>query len=220
MSRNPVRGSARRPYRERAKKFLVVCEGQTEKAYFEYVGRALHGVVDIKQCGDSSPVAIVKLAARYARDDPVLGLGRDRYDEVWAVFDWDGRTDEVLEAKRIAAKSGVQCALSNPSFEVWLLWHWRDYMRIGCAQNDVLRELQAVWGQYHKGLQTDFAQLPRDGRVKACDRSENAVRAHENAGRRYPEDRPSSEVFELIGKIVAAYEASRSSPCPLDPRPT
>ena len=49
----------------------------------------------------------------------------DEGDMVWCVFDRDDNTNEMLaKAKQTAIREGYQIAFSNPSFEVWFLFHF------------------------------------------------------------------------------------------------
>jgi len=141
------------------------------------------------------------------------------------VFDWDGHTDEVRRAKQDAGRAGVKVALSNPSFEVWLLWHFIDFMKYGCSQHDVAAALNKVWASYTKGPTTDFSKLPDNsdaagtGIKYARQRSENARRyfcSHEESFR-YPDDRPSTDVDRLLVSIIQAWHAAHEpgAQCPL-----
>ena len=59
-----------------------------------------------------------KKAARRGR-----GVG---YDAVWAVFDTEraATNPRLHEARQKAAAKGIKLAISNPSFEYWLLLHF------------------------------------------------------------------------------------------------
>ncbi|SFJ76444.1 RloB-like protein [Streptomyces pini] len=50
--------------------------------------------------------------------------------EMWALFDRDAadnRDADIYEAFRVARAKGVQTALSHPSFELWLLLHFKPW---------------------------------------------------------------------------------------------
>jgi hypothetical protein len=195
-----------------------VCEGDTEKEYFHFLNQALRGSgITVKVTSDTSdPVAVVARAAQYVTGDPRRGIEAGAYDEVWAVFDWDRKTDRVREALELAAKRKVEVALSNPSFEVWLLWHFFDYRTPGCDQDAVKTTLEAYWSQYVKGRTVDFSQLPKGGRDDAINRAISVATEHERCGRHFPEDRPSSMVHRLVLAILAAWEnAHPGRTCPL-----
>jgi hypothetical protein len=136
-----------------------------------------------------------------AAGDPQRGFEPGAFDEYWAVFDWDGETEDVSQALKIAA-SGVRTALSNPAFEVWLLWHFREYMTSGCNQGDVVDALSHVWPEYRKGLGINFSHLPGGGTASAVSRAAKARQHHERSGVRFPDDRPSSELDALLKSVV------------------
>src|SRR5690606_41139889 len=47
------------------------------------------------------------------------------FDEVWCVFDVDEHP-RVNDACQMARDNNIQVAVSNPCFELWLLFHFRD----------------------------------------------------------------------------------------------
>jgi len=189
---------------------LVVCEGQTEKAYFDHLRQALRGAVVVKATRDkSSPQSVVDLAVKYRMGDAMRGTEADAYDEVWAAMDWDGRTDEVRQAMSLAARSGVKVALSNPCFEVWLLWHFTDFMATSADRSAVDERLSRLWPTYVKGKSADFAKLPADGHVRAIARACQAATEHDRAGRAFPDDLPSSGNGLLVQHIAEAAARSK-----------
>ncbi|RMI04597.1 RloB family protein [Cellulomonas triticagri] len=201
----PPRSTARgAPRREPGRRFLVVCEGQTEKAYFTYVQRVLREGVTVQAVVGkrSDAVAVVSQAAK-ARES------RADFDEVWAVVDHDGRTARVEEARALAAKRGVRLALSNPSFEVWLVWHLREFS-LSCDQKAVEAALSAACEQgYIKGTQADFA--PYAGRMgEALARARAQRERHARDGIQFPLDRPSTDVDVLMGGIVDSVTRRRA----------
>ena len=62
-----------------SKKFLIVCEGQTEEIYFSSFP-VLSATVKAKETGRTK-LALVKEAKKLAKQDD--------YDEIWCVFDMD-----------------------------------------------------------------------------------------------------------------------------------
>lgn len=160
-------------------------------------------------------------ARRYRLGDSRLGLASDAFDEVWAVFDWDEHADEVASARGAASDAGVLVALSNPCFEVWLLWHFTDYMRPGCFAVDVERALRSVWPQYEKGRRLDVARLAPERCSEASLRASTAAEVHESQGRRYPDNRPSSDVRVLVAHLINAWRdvTGASAICPIAPKP-
>jgi hypothetical protein len=72
------------------------------------------------------PKRVVAEAIRRKREDAARNLREDRYSQVWCVFDVD--THETLQAAVIEARrNSIRIAVSNPCFEIWLLWHFEDH---------------------------------------------------------------------------------------------
>lgn len=121
----PRSGDIRRVRRAKSerRRVLVLCEGMvTEVQYFQGLAQAvLKGHAD-------SPVLVVKGIGR----DPaavvsraIKELAEKAYDEIWAIVDVDEHA-RLSEAAALAAQRGVHLAISNPCFELWLLWHYED----------------------------------------------------------------------------------------------
>jgi len=104
------------------KTILIVCEGQTEKLYFE-----------------SFPVLGVKIKAIDLKGQAKLKLvestkeiienAKEGYNEVWCVFDMDVRRgeDEFADFDNAISKAilfGYKVAYSNDSFELWFYLHF------------------------------------------------------------------------------------------------
>ncbi|HKI38707.1 MAG TPA: RloB family protein [Gemmataceae bacterium] len=117
------RRSLHRPEEARV---LIVCEGrETEPNYFWGLQRDVRPRfnVEIKRGKGGSRLAIVQKAI----DELEKAANRgENFDEVWCVFDVEqaGQKDQVIQARTLAGQYGIQLALSNPSFEVWLLAHF------------------------------------------------------------------------------------------------
>jgi hypothetical protein len=147
-----------------------------------------------------TPMSLVERAvARHHREqrDERKGRGPVR-DEVWCVFDVDEH-HHIEEALLIAARNGINVAVSNPCFELWFIIHYEDQTAhiergpaqakasalIGCKK--VLSEsaLEDMASRYHEAVL----------RSKALDEK------HEGDGspRR---SNPSSEVWKLVDRIV------------------
>ena len=131
--RNRKRRPARRdPYKDSKPVILIVTEGEaTEPEYLDGFARATkNSRVRIKVVGGVGvPKTIVESAkelrieaeeeARGAKDDNLC------YDEVWCVFDFDDHPN-ILDAKQMARDNGIELAMSNPCFELWLWLHFAD----------------------------------------------------------------------------------------------
>lgn len=106
-----------RPRELRPGHVLIVTGGRcTEPAYFNGLALARGARVKVRQKTDS-PENLV----RYAK----CIFTKDEYDSVWCVVDVD---DFDIEAARVEAERlGVELAVSNPCFEIWLILHFTDH---------------------------------------------------------------------------------------------
>lgn len=118
------------PTRE-AKKVYIFCEGKREVRYFDYF------------TGISSNIDIIAMESQQGKSDPVklkeqaeehflkTSLNADYRDEVWFVIDTDrwNENDKITQLKAYCTqkktdKNSWEVTQSNPSFEVWLYYHF------------------------------------------------------------------------------------------------
>ncbi len=200
--------------RPQGKRFLVLVEGKvTETQYLQAVKRLVRRSDEITiECRNTEPIGMVKRAKE------IQGSLRkpDKYDEVWCVFDVEAKRDQQArhglakacdEADRTKGSDKIRPAISNPCFEIWLLWHETD-QNAPIYSTDVQRkciERNITCGKDGKHLR-DAAGLVRTGFADAKTRAQAAEQMHNRDGKTKPEDRnPSSGVFKLIDAIYAAF---------------
>jgi hypothetical protein len=109
---------------------LIVCEGKvTEPYYFDDLRVLVRSVIDLKLEPAGAPKKVVERAVELKREAERLARRsrdlNDRYDEVWCVFDVDEHP-LLAEAKQQALANGLDVAISNPCFELWVLLHFQD----------------------------------------------------------------------------------------------
>ncbi|MFB7911357.1 RloB family protein [Kitasatospora sp. NPDC056076] len=108
---------------------LIAAEGQkTEREYIKFLndkyGDRPGQKFFLRFCGSNRglrPSEVVK---------HVIDAASSGEDEKWALFDRDSadnRDEDIPAAMRLAAKEGVQVALSHPSIELWLLLHFQPF---------------------------------------------------------------------------------------------
>lgn len=126
--------------------FLIVCEGETEKAYFDalrsHYGLSRAEVVIAENDEGSAPISVVVCAENKARE-------AGGYDRIFCVFDRDEHESFARARDRIAALAKrkqrslpISEAVSIPCFEFWLLLHFEqtDAAFADCAA--VIRRLR------------------------------------------------------------------------------
>lgn len=107
---------------------LVICGGvETEPRYLRYVGDRLGASgVKIETVPDGRDLTSLVRMARDRREAErkqaaATNDARNTYDAVWVMADVDDYGAQVLGALQEAIRAGVEVALSNPCFELWLL---------------------------------------------------------------------------------------------------
>jgi len=131
--RDRVRRPGRRaPFRDPRPTILIVCEGErTEPEYLNGFWRACRNprVLIHIPAEHGTPKTLVDIAKAYkneTRDTAEQKADENiAYDQVWCVFDIDDHPN-VADAKQMARDNGIELAISNPCFELWLLVHFRD----------------------------------------------------------------------------------------------
>ncbi|MEV7964787.1 RloB family protein [Sphaerisporangium sp. NPDC088356] len=159
MSGRLSRGSSdlRRRLRTKQEKprILIVTEGiNTEPQYFKGLAKELRATgvevyrLRVEGIG-RDPERVVKKAVAIASEAPA----GDEYEHVWCVVDVDDH--ETLEKAISAAKhASIKVAISNPCFEVWLLWHFADHR--SHASQSILRRRLRDFGVHDKNLPENF----------------------------------------------------------------
>jgi hypothetical protein len=110
------------------KKILIVCEGEnTEPSYFRQFRLATATVHPVGEGYNTE--SLVERAILLSR--------KDKYDEVWCVFDKDDFSNQNFNASiENARKSNLKVAYSNQAFEYWLLLHFEDHQGGPLHRND------------------------------------------------------------------------------------
>lgn len=104
----------------------------TEPEYLRAFGRKVRNqLVEVEITGGHGvPKTLVEKATARKKqaEKEARRRGDDnlKYDEVWCVFDVDQHPN-LPEAKIQARDYGIRLAISNPSFELWLLLHFQDH---------------------------------------------------------------------------------------------
>lgn len=123
----------------------------------------------------------------------------DRVTQYWYVFDVEAptRNDRLHEAVQMARDNGINVAISNPCFELWLVRHYADHER--WIDNDDCGSLRRQHdGSQGKGLD-GAAYMPLRG--QAIQRAQRLAMLHASANRELPDDNPSSGLYRLLEAI-------------------
>ena len=177
---------------------MICCGEETERQYIDFVKKSLHlRSVTVKHRSDgSAPDRLVEVAARETTE----------FDQVWIVCDVDNYQAQITKAVAAAKVTGVHLAISNPCFEIWLIWHAESnhgQMTIKQSQQRA-SNLQLVDGKKNKDLR------PQSLKGKFIDAEQRACSAraeHARAQRVAPDNIPSSDVDLLIRAVLDAEGA-------------
>lgn len=206
MSRRDRRTGARPLKRKVAtrkprKTLVVFCEGErTEPEYLDALKRQPLvrdvAAVDLRVetgHGGSVPRTLVAMATD-ARNRAVEEEAE--IDEFWCVFDveWPTNHPGLIEAVQQARANGIQLAVSNPCFELWLILHFRDHTA-WLDNNQARRLRRELDGSTDKGLDAS-RYMPLT--TAATRRAARMDRRHLEDGTGFPQDNPSSGMPRLL----------------------
>ena len=110
-----------KPFREIKQRFFIICEGKTEKNYFDGFKLTSAKVKAIDKKGKNALTLLSE--ALIAKD-----LNKD-YDQYWIVFDRDEQTnsfDQIIEVFNKAKQNSLNIAFCNQCFELWYLLHFQN----------------------------------------------------------------------------------------------
>lgn len=117
--------------------FVIACEGtKTEPSYFapfNEIDRIKVRLLENK-ARKTAPSHILQRAKHYIAEE---GLNEEYGDSLWCVIDVDKWPTEVIKALGVFCLQTPNChiAVSNPCFEVWLLYHkLSDLTEIDCSK--------------------------------------------------------------------------------------
>lgn len=209
--RTPQRRSAHRPEKTR---ILIVCEGrETEPIYFRGLrdeeAVRQHFSLMIKKGKGGSCLAVVEEAIA----EQEKAAARDEgFDEVWCVFDVEqaAQREQVIEARTLAAKHGLQLALSNPSFECWLLAHFVRTKRSFANHHAVTEVLNKHWGRefgrdYEKNDKQLYTRLA--GRIRTAVDNARKVRTEDwGSSLDIVDCNSATDVYLLIERLLGPSE--------------
>ncbi len=149
-----------RPLGERRYKtmFILAVEGEkTEPRYFDIFNdeKTTLRVYCLEGKHESSPPQVMQRMIRYLKEKE---RSLKTADEAWLVVDKDQWTDEQLSSlHRWASQGKIQgpkrgFALSNPSFEYWILLHFEDGKSIDSSRQ-CTQQLKKYLPEYDKSIE-------------------------------------------------------------------
>jgi len=175
-------------------KVLILCSGLTEKKYFDHIKRKYNDAlvkitVEIEEHKRGNPIAIVDRAV----------AERDRYLEIWCVFDRDEFPDFDDAIKKADAYYNISCAFSNEAIEYWFLLHYENLTK-ALTRKQLNELLQRELGFPYKKDLNSIARLCRE--LDKCDLSKAEQRAQAGHERHI---RDSGELYSYWCSCTTVY---------------
>lgn len=186
----------------------VHTEGRvTEPKYLEQLARRHRDRIRIV-LGESGavPMTLVDQACRDVDDNRSRRREDPLYDEIWCVFDVDEHPN-VKGAIARARQKGVQLAISNPCFELWLILHLRD-QTAHIDRHDAQRLANQHGIIEGKEVRSEMFDQLEDRYEEARQRARMLDRKHDGDGSP-PGSNPSTGVWRLIESIRQAPARAR-----------
>ncbi|MDP5200938.1 RloB family protein [Flavobacterium sp. DG2-3] len=122
-------------------KVLILCEGLTEKNYFnafkEDLGLPKTIAVNIFQSNKVDCKGVVEEAIKKAK--------RDGFEEIFVVFDHDNQAKRD-EAFKLASDKNIKVVFSSICFELWYLFHYKNSTKAFASEAELERELKKCAG--------------------------------------------------------------------------
>jgi hypothetical protein len=120
-------------------------------------------------------------------------------DEFWCIFDveWPKNHPGLKEAIEQARQNGIQLAVSNPCFEIWLILHFQGHG--AWLDNDDARRLRrSLDGSSDKGLDpAKYMPFAADAARRAAELDKRHL--HNNTI--FPHNNPSSGMHDLLASV-------------------
>lgn len=120
-------------------------------------------------------------------------------DDCWCLFDveFPVQHERLKDARSLARDKGINLAISNPCFELWLILHFETHeahLDNTSAQRRC-RELGCHQGKHIDG------ELYMPALAAAVQRAEALDRRHHRNGTDFPDDNPSSGMHRFIRSL-------------------
>lgn len=125
--------------------------------------------------------------------------------QVWGVFDVDQHPG-IPEATAQARANGIELCISDPCFELWLVYHFRDY-EAPVDRHEIQRVLREYCSKYARtGKDFSLASCGKEPRYQFAAVQDAIVRADRSIRRRIEEGgqmNPSTQCGRLVGTLLS-----------------
>lgn len=190
--------------RKKRKRILILCEGVTEKNYFQAIKedpsykQALLAISPrVIKAKNPTPEQVVKEAKKLAK---AAEKEANPYDRIWLVFDHDNHAHRET-AFHDAIKAAFNVAFSAICFEMWYLLHFVKTKRAFPKGEALIKELKKHYPGYEKAKQNDFANLKENlpAALKNAKWLRNQAKKEEES---IPHHNPWTDVDVLVLELI------------------
>jgi hypothetical protein len=174
---------------------IIAAEGEvTEAQYFSLFEspRVQVKVLPTGEDGHSSPEYVLERLREYQSTYDLAGD-----DELWLMIDVDRwGSKKLAQITKEATEAGFGLAISNPCFEVWLLFHHVEHISETDKCRDIEAALRTVLGGSYNKSNLELAKFTP--RVEVA--TEHAVNNDKHPRRRWPHE-VGSHVYRVVQRI-------------------
>lgn len=201
------------------KHILIVCEGQTEKEYFNSFDVTSLNVI----CEDTKGRTKRQLVDFCSKKVAEYKNIKIRFDEIWCVFDMDIKRGESEfadfdNAITSAHSKGYKVAYSNDAFELWFYLHY-NYTDSQHLRTFYYEQLSVFWRYNYEKLGKGMKYCRENyDKLKTSDNSsqEQAIirarKLHEDKNDlTYSKQNPVTTVYLLVVELNKYLKGSRHS---------
>lgn len=183
-------------------RFLIACEGESEKLYFEALRDAMRNpsisVKIINEAHRSDPLQVVNKAKEVSA---IKNKKSTLFENIWVIIDADV-PNRFEKANESAIKLGIFVAYSNPCFELWLMLHYKNQSSF-ITSGQTFRLLREENSSYDKTNNKFFKNLAGDiEKVKTAIKNSKLLQSMHVQNGNLKQSNPSTGVNELVEKII------------------
>ena len=192
--------------RERKKLILIGAEGRnkTETAYFKNFNRIQNEYVIHFAGGDATdPMGIVNNTYSSVKSE---NLNLKDGDLAYCFIDFDvnkkNQESYINHALEKAKSKGIHMLISNPTFEIWYLLHFRYSTKMYNSNPEVIQELQKYIPHYEKN--SNIYDLISTKTNEAINNAKKLEEYHKKSGNGDSMTRkcPLSETYKLVELLL------------------
>lgn len=200
------RSSKRQAPKKAAKPFFYIfCEGQnTEPKYLKDFASAHSNSLVKAKGGFGVPLSVVTKAIQQKKENLKANQNNSavKKDIYVAIVDVDNHPN-FPATKALAKAQKIDLIISNPCVEIWALWHLQDHTRNTHrhALQSLLKENMPTYDHKKKAV-FNYDLMHNYGAAKS--RAQRMSTYHKKGGTRFPQDNPSSNMHELLDRIILA----------------